>query len=50
MPAEDWDEAGIRARAAEETETLTEEAQPGATEEVEVPRSKINTHRGRISR
>src|SRR4051794_1363276 len=43
MPAEDWDEAEIRARAADEVEKLTEEAQPGATEEVEVPRSKINT-------
>jgi chromosome segregation protein len=43
MPAEDWDEAEIRAHAAEEVERITEEAQPGATEEVEVPRSKINT-------
>jgi chromosome segregation protein len=43
MPAEDWDEAEIRARAADEVEKLTEEAQPGATEEVEVPRSKVNT-------
>ena len=44
MPAEDWDEAEIRARAAKEVEKLTEEAQPGATEEVEIPRSKINTN------
>ena len=43
MPAEDWDEAEIRARAAEEVERITEEAQPGAVEEIEVPRSKINT-------
>ncbi|MGH9517833.1 MAG: chromosome segregation protein SMC [Terriglobales bacterium] len=43
MPAEDWDEAEIRARAADEVEKLTEDAQPGATEEVEVPRSEINT-------
>ena len=43
MPAEDWDEAEIRARAADEVEKITEEAQPGATEEIEVPRSKINT-------
>src|SRR3954469_11651073 len=43
MPAEDWDEAEIRARAADEVEKLTEEAQPGATEEVQVPPSKINT-------
>ncbi len=41
--ADDWDEAAIRARAAAETETAVEEAQPGKTEEVEVPRSKINT-------
>ena len=36
MPADDWDEAEIRARAAEEVEHMTEEAQPGRTEEVEV--------------
>ncbi len=42
-PADDWDEAAIRARAAEETEQAVEEAQPGKTEEVEVPRSKVNT-------
>ncbi len=41
MPAEDWDEAEIRAKAAEEVERITEENQPGATEEVEIPRSKI---------
>ena len=41
-PAEDWDEAAIRARAAEETERAVEDAQPGKTEEVEVPRSKVN--------
>jgi len=35
LPAEDWDEAVIRAEAAEETERLTEEAQPGRVEEVE---------------
>ncbi len=28
-PAEDWDEAEVRAEAAEETERLTEEARPG---------------------
>jgi len=33
--ADDWDEAEIRAKAAEETERLTEEAQPGKAEEVE---------------
>ncbi len=42
-PAEDWDEAAIRARAAEETERAVEDAQPGKTEEVEIPRSKVNT-------
>jgi chromosome segregation protein len=31
-PVADWDEAGIRATAAEETERLTEEAQPGQME------------------
>src|SRR5690349_15894005 len=40
MPAdhtvpEHWDEAGIRAEAAAETERLTQEAQPGQAEEVE---------------
>jgi chromosome segregation protein len=39
----DWDEAAIRARAAEETVMAVEDAQPGKMEEVEVPRSKINT-------
>ena len=43
MPAEDWDEAEIRARAAEEVDRITDESQPGKTEEVEVPRSKIDT-------
>ena len=41
--ADDWDEAAIRARAAADTESAVEEAQPGKTEEVEIPRSKINT-------
>ena len=41
--SDDWDEAAIRARAAAETERAVEDAQPGKTEEVEVPRSKINT-------
>ena len=41
--ADDWDEAAIRAHAADETERAADEAQPGRTEEVEVPRSKINT-------
>ena len=33
LAADDWDEAELRARATEETERLTEEAQPGRTEE-----------------
>src|SRR5947209_4960750 len=41
--AEDWDEAAVRARTAEDTERAVEDAQPGKMEEVEVPRSKINT-------
>jgi chromosome segregation protein len=43
MPDKNWDEAAIRARAAEETERAVEEAQPGLTEEIEIPRSKVNT-------
>jgi len=35
MPADDWDEAAIRAQSAAEVERLTEEAQPGKSEEVE---------------
>src|SRR5215470_12717461 len=35
MPYENWDEAEIRARAAEETERAVEEAQPGKVEQVE---------------
>jgi chromosome segregation protein len=34
---ENWDEAEIRARAAEETERATEEAQPGRVEEIAGP-------------
>jgi len=41
--SDDWDEASIRARAAKATEEAVEDAQPGRTEEVEVPRSKVNT-------
>ncbi len=41
-PAQDWDEAAVRARAAEETDRAVEEAQPGKTEEVEVPRSNVD--------
>jgi len=35
MPEEDWDEAEVRTRAAEEVERLTEEAQPRRVEETE---------------
>jgi len=35
LPYEDWDESALRARAAEEGERLTEEAQPGQTEEID---------------
>src|ERR1700691_5969081 len=41
--AENWDEDAIRARQAADTESAVEDAQPGRTEEVAVPRSKINT-------
>jgi len=41
--SDNWDEASVRARAAQETEQAVEDAQPGKTEEVEIPRSKINT-------
>ncbi len=43
QPDKDWDEAAIRARAAEDTERAVEEAQPGKTEEVEIARSQVNT-------
>jgi len=35
LPEDDWDEAEIRARAADEVERITEETQPGRMEEVE---------------
>jgi chromosome segregation protein len=34
-PVEHWDEAEVRAEAAEETERVTEEARPGRVEEIE---------------
>src|SRR5207249_2014305 len=37
MPGDDWDEAEIRAQSAAEVERMTEEAQPGKSEEVEGP-------------
>jgi chromosome segregation protein len=41
IPLEDWDEAEIRARAAEEVERITEESQPGREEEIAIPRHKV---------
>jgi chromosome segregation protein len=38
---DDWDEAAIRTRTAAATEQAVEDAQPGKTEEVEVPRSRV---------
>ena len=40
MPADDWDETELRAKSAEEVDRLTEEAQPGQTEELEVRQSR----------
>jgi len=37
MPGDDWDEAEIRAQSAAEVERMTEEAQPGKSEEVDGP-------------
>jgi chromosome segregation protein len=42
QPDKDWDESAIRARAAEETERAVDDAQPGRTEEAEIPRSKVS--------
>ena len=46
---DDWDEAGIRARAAEETERLTEEARPGKVEEVETSGAEAQSDGGELS-
>jgi len=35
MPTDDWDEADLRAKAAEEVERITEDSQPGKMQEVE---------------
>ncbi len=43
QPDKNWDEQALRARAAEETDQAVEDAQPGKTEEVEIPRSKVTT-------
>jgi len=39
--AGDWDEAALRAQAAEETEEAVTEAQPGATYEAHIPAQKL---------
>jgi chromosome segregation protein len=36
MPADDWDEAEVRAKAAEEVERITEESWPGRVEDAEI--------------
>ncbi len=41
MPIADWDEAAVRAEAAEETEEATLEAQPGTTYEAEAPKKPV---------
>jgi chromosome segregation protein len=43
QPDQNWDENAIRARAAEATERAVEDAQPGRTEEIAIPRSKVTT-------
>ena len=40
MPTEDWDEAEVRAKAAEEVERITEDAQPGKVDEMALPRPR----------
>jgi chromosome segregation protein len=46
-PLQDWDEAEVRAEAAEETERLTEEARPGKVEEIEgAPAAMATTPEG----
>jgi chromosome segregation protein len=42
LVSEHWDEAGIRARAAEEVERMTEEAQPGKEIEGEAPEAQAS--------
>ncbi len=45
---QDWDEAEIRARAAEDTERATEEAQPGKVEEVAGAASPTTSEAGGV--
>ncbi len=50
MPtADDWDESEIRARAADETERLTEEAQPGRVEGEEITGAEALSGSGEIA-
>ncbi len=46
MPTDNWDEAEIRARAAQETDLLTEETQPGKVEEFTLPASHLSASQG----
>jgi chromosome segregation protein len=39
---DDWDEAALRTRNAEETERAVEDAQPGKMEEIEIPRTRFD--------
>jgi chromosome segregation protein len=45
MPVENWDEAEIRDRNAEEVERLTDEAQPGRAEEVDLAAPQVSASR-----
>ena len=42
MPSEDWDEAELRAKAAEDVEHITEEAQPGKVEEIHLQSDAVS--------
>ena len=42
MPSQDWDEAELRAKAAEEVERITEEAQPGKVDEIHLPSNAVS--------
>jgi chromosome segregation protein len=42
MPDEDWDEAELRAKAAEEVERITEDAQPGKVDEIHLQSDAVS--------
>ena len=42
MPAEDWDEAELRAKAAEEVERITEDTQPGKVDEIHLQSDAVS--------